>query len=31
MALLIFPALMVTLMTPAALRMMNSSLGAMLK
>jgi len=31
MAGLIFPALMVTLMTPAALRLMNSALGDMLK
>ncbi len=31
MAGLIFPALMVTLMTPAALRLMNSTLGSMLK
>ena len=31
MAGLIFPALMVTLMTPAALRLMNSALGSMLK
>jgi tight adherence protein C len=31
MALLIFPALMITLMTPAALRMMDSALGGMLK
>jgi tight adherence protein C len=29
MALLIFPSLMITLMTPAALRMMNSALGGM--
>lgn len=31
MALLIFPSLMITLMTPAGLRMMNSSLSGMLK
>jgi tight adherence protein C len=29
MALLIFPSLMITLMTPAALRMMNSALAGM--
>jgi hypothetical protein len=29
MALLIFPALMVTLMTPAALRLMNSAMAGM--
>ena len=31
MALLIFPALMITLMTPAALRLLSSSLSGMLK
>jgi tight adherence protein C len=31
MALLIFPALMITLMTPAVLRLMNSALATMLK